>query len=411
MALLENINQFASVEDQSRCFKSDVLQFLQLTRCLKEGTAVLFPESNTTLSEFECRIDSLFLKLKRQRNELLEMNYRVELQFTCSGSLRNGFVEGMDFCFPCMVLYSVPKSVVMAKSSSEQLSPVPDISISRSSQSLVELCVFLPSFDVWLYLSEWIEIVDLLNSYVEKMTEFVSTSASFEDVVLDNTALGDSSTTFPSRVCSSSMSIESTSEDTEHDDTVLIVRVKDMVIKFHFPVYVTESSSSREVQIAEVDQKTDQNVSSGVVEGKYCRFIMVSFHSKRTDVLINSKYASLKSGMEKVCGMLSECEEKGVQSCPLFDIFGVNLEVDLSSNQMKLNLIQLKIQCECFNIWFSYHVFYFWKHIEFSIPEGESSMSISCPIEFEIQLKKVSFLLGDGRVCFLLLQFDQYGKL
>ncbi|XP_022960657.1 uncharacterized protein LOC111461381 isoform X1 [Cucurbita moschata] len=394
MALLENINQFASVEDQSRCFKSDVLQFLQLTRCLKEGTAVLFPVSDTTLTEFECCIDSLFLKLKRQRNELLEMNYRVEMQFTCSGSSRNDFVEEMNFCFSLMVLYSVPKSVVMAKSSSEKLSPVPDISISRSSQGPVEICVSLPSIDVWLYCSEWIEIVDLLNSYVGKMTNFVSTST-FKDVIPYNTALGDSSITSPNGVCSSSMSIESASEDIESDDTILIARVKDMVITFHFPVYVTESF--REIQIAEVDEKADQNVSSDVVEEKYCRFIMVSFHSKRTELLINSKKTSLKSGMEKVCGMLSKCEEKSVQPCPLFEIFGVNLDVDVSSNQLKPSLIQLKIQCECFNIWFSYHVFYFWKHIESNISETNSSMSTSCPIEFEVQLKKVSFLLSDGR--------------
>ncbi|XP_038879510.1 uncharacterized protein LOC120071354 isoform X2 [Benincasa hispida] len=383
MALLENINQFASVEDQSRCFKSDVLQFFQLTRCLKEGTSVFLPESNTTLTEFEFCIDSLFLKLKRQRNELLELNYRVELQFTCSGTLRNGIVEGMNFCFSLMVLYSVPKSVVMAKSSSEQLSPVPDISLSRSSQGPVELCVFLPTIDVWLYFSEWIEIVDILNSYVGKITQF-----------LNNTALGGSSITFPNSVCSSSMSIESASENTEDDDTLFIVRVKDMVITFHFPVYVTESSG--EVHRAEVDEKAHQNFSSDAVEGKYCRFIMVSFHSKGTEVLINSKHASLRSGMEKVCGMLSKCEEKGVQSCPLFEIFGVNLEVDVSGNQLKFALIRLNIKCECFNIWFSYHVFYFWKHIEFDICEANSS-STTCPIEFEVQLKKVSFLLSDGR--------------
>jgi len=235
-----------------------------------------------------------------------------------------------------------------------------------------------------------------LNSYVGKMTNFVSTST-FKDVVPYNTALGDSSITSPNGVCSSSMSIESASEDIESDDTILIARVKDMVITFHFPVYVTESF--REIQIAEVDEKADQNVSSDVVEEKYCRFIMVSFHSKRTELLINSKKTSLKSGMEKVCGMLSKCEEKSVQPCPLFEIFGVNLDVDVSSNQLKPSLIQLKIQCECFNIWFSYHVFYFWKHIESNISETNSSMSTSCPIEFEVQLKKVSFLLSDGRVC------------
>lgn len=384
MALLETINQFASVEDQSRCFKSDVLQFLQLTRCLKEGTAVLAPVSNTTLTEFEYCIDSLCLKLKRQRNELLEMNYRVELQFTCSGTLRNGIVEGMDFCFSSMVLYSVPKSIIMAKSSSEQLSPVPDISLSRSSQGMVELCVSLPSIDVWLYVSEWMEIVDILNSYVGKMTQF-----------LNNEALGGSSITFPNSVCSSSMSNESASENTEDDDTILVT-VKDMVITFHFPVYVMESTG--EVHVAEVDEKAHHIVSSDVVEGKYCRFIMVSFHSKRTEALINSKHTSLRCGMEKVCGMLSKSEEKGVQSCPLFEIFGVNLEVNISGNQLKLVLIQLNIQCECFNIWFSYHVFYFWKHIEFDMSEANSS-STTCPIMFEVQLKKVSLLLSDGRVC------------
>lgn len=385
MALIGNINQFASVEDQSRCFKSDVLQFLQLTRRLKEDTAVLFPASNTTLTEFKYCIDSLCLKLKRQKNEILEMNYRVELQFTCSGTLRNGIVEDMNFCFALMVLYSEPKSVVMAKSSTEQASSVPDICLSRPSQGPVELCVFLPSIDVWLYLSEWIEIVDILNSYVGKMTQF-----------LNNTALGGSSITFPDSVCSSSMPIESASENTEDDDTVLTVRVKDMVIAFHFPVYVTESAG--ELHVAQVDEKARPNVSSDIVEGKYCRFIMVSFHSKRTEVLINSKYTLLTSGIEKVCGMLSKCEEKGDQSCPLFEIFGVNLEVDVSSNQLKLVLIQLNFQCECVNIWFSYHVFYLWKHIEFDLSEANSS-SATCPIQFEVQLKKVSFLLSDGRVC------------
>ncbi|XP_031736163.1 uncharacterized protein LOC101204937 isoform X2 [Cucumis sativus] len=383
MALIGNINQFASVEDQSRCFKSDVLQFLQLTRCLKEDTAVLFPASNTTLTEFKYCIDSLCLKLKRQRDEILEMNYRVELQFTCSGTLRNGIVEGMDFCFSLMVLYSEPKSVVMAKSSTEQVSSVPDISLSRPSQGPVELCISLPSIDVWLYLSEWIEIVDILNSYVGKTTQF-----------LNNMALRGSSITFPDSVCSSSMPIESASENTEDDDTALTVKVKDMVITFHFPVYVIESAG--ELHVAEVDEKTHLNVSSDVVEGRYCRFIMVSFHSKSIEVLINRKKTLLTSGIEKVCGMLSKCEEKGDQSCPLFEIFGVNLEVDVSSNQLKLVLIRLNFQCECVNIWFSYHVFYFWKHIEFDLSDANSS-STTCPIEFKVQLKKVSFLLSDGR--------------
>ncbi|XP_059667459.1 uncharacterized protein LOC132312914 [Cornus florida] len=383
-ALVDVINQFSSVHGESKGFTSDVLQFLQLKRSMKEIGTLLPEDSTVTYTETSFCFNSLSINLYRSRRESLssELVAKANMQLTCSASWRNEIPLRLDISFSSLALFSPLHSVILARCSSFSVSPVLDMHLSMSDQGENELHVSLPNLDIWLRLFEWSEVVALFNSYTSQLakTSIVDASSKNSNLTVDR--------------------IENVevhgSQNTKRDGTFLIVKSDNIDVTIHIPVCVSLEafSVSGELDIPEGSPSEDI---CDIVEGKCDNFIAITLQSRHCELVINGRTARLKSNLEKTNGIVKICQDNSVHSWPFFQLFEVNVVAEICSNEMEQVHVKAEVQCHCLDVWLSYNVLYFWQHIPFRFPEaGSSQFAFSC-FNFKIQLGKVSLLLTDAR--------------
>ncbi|ONI15169.1 hypothetical protein PRUPE_3G028500 [Prunus persica] len=355
--LLDAINQFSEVSDVSKCFKSDVPQFLQLKRTLEQNNAVSPVISSITFTEVRCYCDSLSMQLNRFGKGLKEPIAKAEMQFMCSASLRNDDLLSVVLSFSSLALYSLPDSVVLARFKSMcSTSAVLDFSLSKETHGEMELLVSLPSVDVWLYLSYWTDVIDCLKSYP-----------------------GQLSINEP--------------DNLKQDADVLFVKSENICVTCHFPVWIGDDGWE-EYQVDEGHGEGHPNYSSN---RKNFRCLAVTLCSKSSELFVDGRNVKVKSNMEKLSGMVLLSEEESGQSWPLFQICQVFLEAQTNNNQMELAHVEVDVQCDHLDVWISHRILYFWHGIPFNVGEGGPSQFSYGGIDFKVQLKKISFLLSDGR--------------
>jgi hypothetical protein len=388
-ALLDVINQFFTLDDQSKGFKSDVLQFIQSRRCLKEISAVPSFGASVIFTEVRCYVNSLEIKLHRCGKDSKELVAKAEVQFSCSASLKNDTLLSLGVTFSSLELYSLPNSILLAQCSSTCLSSSAlDISFSKSILEENELCVSLPSLDIWLHLSDLTKVVELINSYTGQLTKTILDDPS-KNVVVDVS---------PNSLHSANTSIQFASVNMQQDAVSLIVRSEDVGITFHFPVSVSKELC-QQLQLANDFKNAHQNVSSDVIEEKDCKFVAVSLYSKSTGLFIEGRNIKFNSNLEKLSGTIIICDDKSVPSWPLFQIYQVDVEVQISNNQMELMNVEVEIQCNRSDLSLSHRVLYFFHGVCFNVPKVESSEFAFGQINIKAHVRKVSLLLSDGRVC------------
>ncbi|KAM1717129.1 hypothetical protein COP2_025269 [Malus domestica] len=355
--LIDVINEFSQVSDLSKCFKSDVPQFLQLKRCLEQNNAVTPVVSSITFSEVKCYCKSLSIQLNGCRRDLKEPIAKAEMQFMCSASLRDDILLSVVLSFSSLALYSLPGSVVLARFKSTSTSSVLDFSLSKSNEGGNELLVSLPSVDVWLYLSYWTDVIDCLKSYP-----------------------GHSSPTTP--------------DNLKQEADVLIVRSENICITFHFPVWIGDEGWG-EYQVDEDRVEGNQNDLSDLVKGKNFRCLAVTLCSKSSELFVDARSVKVKSDMEKLNGTVLLSEDKSVLSWPLFQICQGTFEAEI--NQNELVHVEVDAQCDHLDVWISHSILHFWHGVPFTVSEGGPSQFSYGGIAFKVQFRKVSFLLSDGR--------------
>ena len=98
-ALLEFIDQFSFVHDESESYTSDVLQFLRSKKLRKENREVSLVDSSMTFTEVRCYVESLLIQLNRLGIDVLEPVAKAETKFICSVSLINGAQISLDLSF------------------------------------------------------------------------------------------------------------------------------------------------------------------------------------------------------------------------------------------------------------------------------------------------------------------------
>ncbi|GJX76947.1 hypothetical protein Tco_0323758 [Tanacetum coccineum] len=119
-ALISVIDEFSSVGTLSECFTSDVLQFLQSKRSLKENHVLPVESPSVTFTEIRCFIQSMSLDLYSQQTELdfRKLIARADMKFMCDVPLKNDQLVCLYMSFTSLTLSSLFSSVVLVEGTS-----------------------------------------------------------------------------------------------------------------------------------------------------------------------------------------------------------------------------------------------------------------------------------------------------
>ncbi|CAK9182445.1 unnamed protein product [Ilex paraguariensis] len=400
-ALLSVINQFSLVEKESQCFTSDVLQFLQSKKSLKENSSYLLEAAGMTFTETKFCVNSMSLKFFRSGEELnaSEPVAIANMQFICSASLKDDKPMHWDISFSSLALLSLVNSIMLAEcTSSCSTSSVLEMTFKMSDQGENELHVSAPSLDIWLHLFEWSEVIDLLNSYSGQLVKTLSVDAPSEISNLVPVDQNDIVTVNGSQNSPQflSMSRQFAPETMKHDPVFLIVKSENVGMTVHMPVCVSEGAFSICWESC-IQKRSPVNYSSNAIKANHNNFIVVSVESRHSELVWNGKTAKVKFNSEKTSGRLEIYEDKSVHTWPCFQLFHVNMEAEFRCGQKEHGNVKVVAQCDNLDLWLSQHVFCFGQHEWFKIPAAGSSQVTFGSMEFEIQLRKISLLVTGGR--------------
>ncbi|KAK7274520.1 hypothetical protein RIF29_15613 [Crotalaria pallida] len=405
-AILNIFEEFSSVDDQSKCFKSDVMQFLHSKRSLKANGTISSTvlASSVILTEVKCWTHSLLISFNHRKGDSVESIIKGDVQFICSASLLNDSLVWLDLGFTTLVFYSSNDSVLAKCTSTSSSASVLGISFSKSRDSENELNLCLSSLDIWLHLSEWGEVAKFFNHFCEHLQktvpmDSVSRSLSFNAAESVKTAVGDASTFLDSGTSSA----DSMSHEMENV-FLLITRSENICIAFHIPVWVSEEPCV-EFQHSDGLNVTPLSVSADIVEENNTKFPTVSFSLNGFELLISGD-TQLKSNIEKLSSVIMTVENGRHTSWPLFDMIQMHVEAVLCKNRTSAVEHKVEIICDHSDVWLSHPAFYLWSAVKIDIPKAEYSQHSSSDIDFKFQMRKVSILLTDGKWSYNMSQLE-----
>ncbi|XP_065855428.1 uncharacterized protein [Euphorbia lathyris] len=377
-AVLDVINQFSLVEYQSKCFSSDILGFYQLMRSPKENGAALPIASGTVFTDARCYIDSLSITLYQSKRDSIlgKPITKVDMQFKCSVSLINETPTDLDLRFSYLTVHSLLNSVMIAQCRDPlSASSAFHICFSKSSEGDNEFHISLPSLNIWLHFADWSTVIDFYNSYLEKSDEAEamksssnSPSKDMAHPVSQNSLLNKSSESCQAK------------EHKKLDSLVVTLRSENIGLMIHVPVGAIETS-----------------LPSDASEGKNSKYIVVTAHSRNSELLVIGRTVKLKSILEKTNASLKTHEDRSIITRPFFQTSQVTVTTEIHNDQMDDAVVGLEIQVDRLDVWLSYHVFCFWYGAQFDIPEARSSHSSFGSVDCKIQSRKISLLISDER--------------
>ncbi|WCJ32878.1 hypothetical protein M5689_014275 [Euphorbia peplus] len=375
-AVMDVINQFSLVEYLSRCFSSNVIEFYQLKRSLKDNGEAPPIASGTTFTDVRCCIDSLSIILYQlKRDSILEKPImKVDMQFICSVSLIDETPKDLDLKFSYLTVHSLLNSVKMVQCHDALSASSPfHICFSKSIEGDNEFHISLPSLSIWLHYLDWSTVIDFYNSYSKRSDEVAARKSSSNSPSKDMA--------LPAQNLLLNKSLESCqAKEHKKPDSPVTLRSENIGLMVHFPVGAIQTSLSADAS-----------------EGKKGKYIVVTAHSRNSELLVIGKTVKLKSILEKTNASLKIHEERSIITRPLFQTSQVTVMSDIHNDQMDVVNVGLEIQVDRLDVWLSYHVFCFWYGVRFDIPEARSSHSSFPSVDCRIQSRKTSFLVSDER--------------
>ncbi|BAT73681.1 hypothetical protein VIGAN_01119500 [Vigna angularis var. angularis] len=379
MAIWYVVEEFSSIDDQSKYFKSDVLQFLHSKRSMVATQNISpIPMASTISTEVKCCTQSLFISFYHRKEDFVELMAKGDLGFVCSACILNDSLTCLDLLFSTSVFYSAHGSVLGKCNPTSFSLSVLGISFSQSIDGKNELGLCLSSVDIWLHLSEWIEVVKFLNNFHANLEK----------------TPGQAITNSLPMNASESTSVPFTSEEIKND--VLIIKSENVCITFHIPVLVGEEVCV-ELQHAEGLNVKPSSVSSDIVEAKDVKLVSVSFNMNGFELVIRSVDIQLKSKVDKISSVLIIVEDGKHMSWPLLDVIQVDVVAVLCKNHPNGIKLNVEIICDNANIWISHPAIYSWGAVKFDVLESGSSQNSTSAITFKFCMRKVSILITDGR--------------
>ncbi|XP_021627253.1 uncharacterized protein LOC110625875 isoform X2 [Manihot esculenta] len=399
-ALMDVINQLSSVDNESKCFTSDVLHFFQLKRSLKENAAVPTVASATVFTEARFCADSLSISLYQSREDsfLSQPIAKTDMQFMCSLSLINETPIDLDMTFSSLSLYSLLNSVMMAQCTNTcSASSALHVSFSKSTGGGQELLISVPSLYIWLHVSDWSAIIDLYISYSQLMAETVEMKASSKNSSKDMVDLAENvALAVPHSYLLNNALPYHVKEHVKRDSVTLNVRLKNIGLAIHFPLWPMESAVWQ-LATSEVQQERPQNVSSNATEGKNYKFMVLTTHSSSSELSVFGGSVNLKSSLEETSGTAEIRKGNSITTWPLFQISQLSIMADIFHKQMDLVNVKVGVQVNRLDMWLSHQVLCFWYGLQFDIPEADTSQSSFASMDFNIQLREVSLQMSDER--------------
>ncbi|KAK7300278.1 hypothetical protein RJT34_11120 [Clitoria ternatea] len=389
MAILDVIEEFSSIDDQSKWFKSDVQQFLNSKRRL-EATETISPTRMTSAlisTEVKCCVQSLLISFCHRKVDLVELITKGDLKFICSASLMNDTLVWLDLGFSTLVLYSPQDSVLVKCTPASFSTSVLGVSFSQSIDGKNELGLCLSSLDIWLHLAEWTEVVKFVNNFglpLERTPVNASKSGK-------KTAVEDVSSFLDSERTSAPF----TSQEIQND-VLIVIRSKNACVTVHVPVWASEEPCVVFQHVNDLNV-TPLSLSSDVVEAQDAKFLTVSFNMNDFELIIRSRDVQLKSSMEKLSSVILIVENGRHTSWPLLDVIQVQVDAGLHKNPTNTVELNVEIICDHSNVWISHPAFHLWGAVKFDVPKSGSTQYSATGITFKFRMRKISILLTDGK--------------
>lgn len=389
-AVILVIEHLSTVVTESQGFTTDVLQFMQFKRSLEEGNTVLLDDSGETFTEARFCINGLSISLHHSKRSLSissELVAKADMQLKFTASFRNEIPLCLDIDISSLVLYSYHSCVILVTYTSvNSASSCLGIHLSKSDGDKNQLLLSVPSLDIWLHLSDWSKVIELLGSFASQLGKGSSLIASYEG---SESALQNDT---ESQKMSSSEDLVQAS--------VMIVKSEDISISFHFPVWVESLDKYADVQ-QDMPPNFPLNMEKAMLfEAKDCKCIAFILQSRFFELVIGNKFVKLKSNVEKIRGVLEVIENQKISSLPCFQIFQVTVEGEVCEKQIMR--MSADVELETLDVWLSHQIFCFWRGVRFRIPKTSSPPILFWNMAVKVHLRKASVLLSDGRVCHLL---------
>ncbi|XP_076908384.1 uncharacterized protein LOC143565241 [Bidens hawaiensis] len=381
-ALQDVIDELSSIESRAQCFTSDVLQFLQSKGNLKENH-VPVESSTVTFTEIRSSIQSMSVNLYSRQTKSVshELIAKIDMKFTCSVSLKDDKPRCLNMSFSYLQLKSLLNSAVLLEcTSSNQNALVLQLNVLISDEGESQLSFTLPCVNIWLFLSDWSEVVDLLNSSGVQPPKAAIFNEESKKSNLDRVDTPENAS--PSTTVSNYLS----SEDITQHPFSLIVKSNYIGIKICVPVQVF-GEASRYLGEAQIREKNSFNDYS---------FLFIYLQSRCSEMNVNGQKANLKSNIGKTTGTVELCQNKRVHSWPFFQLLQVDVEADVGNDDMDQMQLKADVNCDNLDVWLSQDTFYFWQTMHFVFPDDTGSPQFpACGVNFRFYLQKLSLLLTD----------------
>ncbi|CAA7051777.1 unnamed protein product [Microthlaspi erraticum] len=228
------------------------------------------------------------------------------------------------------------------------------------------VCFSLPSLDIWLHSFDWIEVIDLLKSYAEKLEgssqdPFLSEGSNLD--ILDSVEVVRNSCDNTDRVLNG--------HSTSHSE---------------FPGFMATDIHER----SEEEQRR-------TFKGKYCKYVSVTAFSRSGELSVLGRDVKLSYKIEKLNGILAISGVDTVRSCPLFGVSQLLVDASIQMDQKKIMSIDTGILSDIVEMHASHQVLSFWHGVAFDAPETPSSQNSQGNMSIKVQIRDVSLLISDGR--------------
>lgn len=373
------------MEQESKIFTYDVLQFLQT----KKQMISLLPR-NTDVASIEMRfcVRSLSLRLHRLKRDLTfsEVIAEAEMHFVCSLSLMNGKPSFFDISFTSLSLFSLLNSVALAEFSctDSDLSVLDMIlAVSGHGENVV---LSFPCLDVWLYLPDWNEVIDLLISFSKKLSVQISDASAegLRSVTIENSqyAASDSKNHVP---------LENISEAVG-----TILTLEHVGLSIHFPALVSRDAyhtfGRRHVHKLPFDEDC------GIPGGNQNCFLSITLQSRNSELVADGKSVKLTINSDNTSGVLKLLSGDTAQTWPLFQLSKIYLEVEMFEYQTENLSLNVFIRSDSLDLSIGNHIIYLFYFTWFEKPEERPSQFNLKRMDLKAQLRRLSLHLTDWKV-------------
>ncbi|VFQ74897.1 unnamed protein product [Cuscuta campestris] len=397
-ALVDIINQFSLTEKRSKAYNSNTSQFLEFERRLREDNASPPASSSENLMIVSACVKSMSLRLHHTKGDSVTSDIIAEanLQFTCSALFRNDELLCLKISFSALSLFSFLNSVMLFECTPHSSFPALKLTYSISKENECSLLLYIPSVDVWLHTFDWSELVDLVHSCVGEHPASHTLSISPENltfVPIDEVGTKGIDT---SRNCHRIPSSPTCLDSKSVNPSARLFRIELEIAgaTVHIPVWLRNDAFN----VFEGNHDDPLNDLQIMIYGNQHGFIAVTLQRGTATLVQHGKSMRLEISLDQIKGSVELHGEDELHNFPVFQLFQVNLDADISSCLVDDIRGRLDFQCDNLDVWLSDHMFYFWCLGKFqNQAAGTSQFIISC-MDSKVHLRKASLIVTNGKL-------------